>query len=294
MPAWEGKSRGTALGYRIFVVVLTWFGVLPAYALLRVVVVYYFLFSPRSSRLLFHYFHTRLHHSRLRSVALIYQNYYRLGQSIIDKVVIMAGIRNRFSFHFDGEEHLRTIKDMQRGGLLLSAHLGNWEIAGHLLKRLDTRIHVVMFDGEQQQIKQYMEGVTGKRSIEVIIIKEDLSHIYAISEALKSNELVCIHADRFLEGNKTMRHSFLGSEASFPAGPFVLAATFKVPVSFVFAFKETSLHYHLFASEPKLYGELQRQAIMEKLLDEFVLDMEIKARQYPAQWFNYYNFWETT
>jgi len=293
MPAWEGKSRGTPLGYRIFVAVLTWFGVLPAYALLRVVVLYYFLFSPRSSRLLFHYFHSRLQFGRLRSVALIYQNYYRLGQSIIDKVVIMAGLRNRFSFHFDGEEHLRTIKDMQKGGLLLSAHLGNWEIAGHLLKRLDTRIHVVMFDGEQEQIKKYMEGVTGPRSIQVIIIKEDLSHIYAISEALKKNELVCIHADRFIEGNKTMKHLFLGREARFPAGPFILAATFKVPVSFVFAFKETSLHYHLYASEPKWYTDLPRQEMMELLLDEFVKDMEAKARQYPAQWFNYYNFWET-
>ena len=107
---------------------------------------------------------------------------------------------------------------------------------------------MVMYDGEHQQIKKYMETVTGKRNMQVIIIKEDLSHIYAISEALKNNELVCIHADRFVEGNKTIHCHFLGEPARFPAGPFVLAATFKVPVSFVFAFKETDKHYHLYAS----------------------------------------------
>ena len=62
----------------------------------------------------------------------------------------------------------------------------------------------MMFDGEHQQIKEYLDGVTGKANVHVIVIKNDLSHIYEISEALKNNELVCMHADRFIEGNKTI------------------------------------------------------------------------------------------
>ncbi len=292
MPSWQGKSRGTPLGYRIFVNILKNWGVLPAYLLLRVVVLYYFLFSVRSSKLIFHYFHKKLQYTRLQSLGLLYNNYYRLGQSIIDKVVIMSGIGNKFTYNFDGEENLRKITALQKGGLLLSAHLGNWEIAGHLLKRLDTKINVVMYDGEHQQIKRYMEGVTGKRNMQVIVIKEDLSHIYAISEALKNNELVCIHADRFVAGNKTMTTNFLGSAARFPAGPFVLAATFKVPLSFVFAFKETDFHYHLYASEVKTYEGTGKEAMMQQLLQEFAAAMEEKAKLYPEQWFNYYNFWQ--
>jgi len=292
MPSWQGKSRGNPLGYRIFVSILKNWGVMPAYALLRVVVLYYFLFSVRSSKLIFHYFHKKLHYSGWSSLRLLYKNYYRLGQSLIDKVVIMSGISNRFTFNFEGEEHLRQMIDMKKGGLLLSAHLGNWEIAGHLLKRLNTRIHVVMYDGEHQQIKKYMESVTGKRNMQVIIIREDLSHIYAISEALKNNELVCIHADRFVEGNKTMTAPFLGAPARFPAGPFVLATTLKVPLSFVFAFKETATHFHLYASEVKTYQGGSKAQLMETLLADFVQAMEEKARRYPEQWFNYYNFWQ--
>jgi len=291
--SWQGKSRGTPLGYRIFVSILKNWGVLPAYILLRLVVIYYFLFSFRTSKLIFHYFHKKLHYSPARSLRLLYKNYYRLGQTIIDKVVIMSGIDNKFTWNFDGEENLRKITALKKGGLLLSAHLGNWEIAGHLLKRLQTKINVVMFDGEHQQIKKYMEDVTGKRNMQVIVIKEDLSHIYAISEALKNNELVCIHADRFVEGNKTMTADFLGQPARFPAGPFVLAATFKVPVSFVFAFKETDMHYHLYASDMKLYEGLPKETMMQQVLKEFVAEMEEKAKLYPEQWFNYYNFWQT-
>jgi predicted LPLAT superfamily acyltransferase len=292
MPSWQGKSRGTPLGYRIFVSILRHFGVLPAYLLLRLVVLYYFLFSFKSSKLIFHYFHRKLHYSRMQSLGLLYKNYYRLGQTIIDKVVIMSGIDNKFTYNFDGEENLRRITALKKGGLLLSAHLGNWEIAGHLLKRLETTINVVMYDGEHQQIKKYMEGVTGKRNIRVIVIKEDLSHIYAISEALKNNELVCIHADRFVEGNKTMTSNFFDEPAKFPAGPFVLAATFKVPLSFVFAFKETDTHYHLYASEMKEYSGLQKELVMQQVLKEFTVEMEEKAKLYPEQWFNYYNFWQ--
>ncbi|MFT3932041.1 MAG: lipid A biosynthesis acyltransferase [Chitinophagaceae bacterium] len=215
-----------------------------------------------------------------------------MGQSIIDKIVVMSGIKNKFTWNFDGEEHLRAITALQKGGLLISAHLGNWDIAGHLLKRLETKINVVMYDGEHQKIKNYLEGVTGKRNMQVIVIKEDLSHIYAISEALKNNELVCIHADRFVEGNKTITCNFLGEPAKFPAGPFVLAATFKVPLSFVFAFKETDLHYHLYASTIKQYGGMKRDEMMQQVLQDFVAEMEEKAKMYPEQWFNYYNFWQ--
>lgn len=292
MPAWQGKSRGTTLGYRIFVGVLKNFGVGTAYFLLRFVALYFWLFSYKSSKPLFHYFHKKMGYGRMKSLAMMYKNYYRFGQTLIDKVVVMAGIRNKFTYHFDGEENLHKMAALKKGGLLLSAHLGNWEIAGHFLKRLQTRINIVMFDGEHRQIKNYLEQVTGKRNTNIIVIKDDISHIYAINEALKNNEFVCMHADRFVEGNKSIDGNFLGESARFPVGPFLLAATFKVPVSFVFAFKETNSHYHLYASEVKEYTSGPRQVVVQEIFADFLNQMESKTKQYPEQWFNYYNFWQ--
>ena len=181
---------------------------------------------------------------------------------------------------------------MQKGGILLSAHIGNWDVAGHLFTRLKTPINIVLYDGEHEQIKEYLEGVTGKRNVNIIVIKNDLSHIYAISDAFNKNELVCMHADRFLPGNKTLGADFLGQEAKFPMGPFLLAATFKVPVSFVFAAKESKLHYHFFASQIKDYSHFGKNQLMQEMLNDFALEMEKKIKQYPEQWFNYYNFWD--
>lgn len=292
MAAWHGKSKGTTLGYRFFVWILKTFGVLPAYFLLRFVVLYYFVFSFKASRQIYLLYRQKLHYNRFSSIIKVYKNYFLLGQGIIDKVVVMSGIKNNFSFNFDGEDNLRKITALHKGGILLSAHIGNWDVAGHLFTRLETPINIVLYDGEHEQIKEYLEGVTGKRPVNIIVIKNDLSHIYAINEALSKNELVCMHADRFLKGNKTMTADFLGTPASFPVGPFLLASTFKVPVSFVFAVKESKLHYHLFASEIKDYAAFGKKEVVTEMLNDYVAEMEIKVKKYPEQWFNYYNFWQ--
>lgn len=291
MSSWQGKSKGAPAGYRIFVWVLKTAGVSTAYFLLRIVVLYYFFFSPKASGHIYRLYRQKLGYGRLASVRRVYRNYFLLGQGLIDKVVMMAGIKNNFSFDFDGEENLQKIATLQKGGILLSAHIGNWDIAAHLFTRLETPINIVLYDGEHEEIKRYLESVTGKRKMNIIVIKNDLSHIYAISEAFAKNELVCMHADRFLEGNKTMTADFMGTPARFPLGPFLLASKFKVPVSFVFAVKENKRHYHLFAGAAKEYTNPDKQAGMQEMLNDFVKAMEQKLKQYPEQWFNYYHFW---
>jgi predicted LPLAT superfamily acyltransferase len=292
MPQWQGKSKGSPLGYRIFIAILKKWGVAPAYFLLYFVSFYYFLFSPRSSRIIYQFLHKKLGLGKIPSLFKLYSNYYRFGQTIIDRIVLISGIPNRFTFDFDGEENLHAMAEMKKGGLLLSAHVGNWEIAGHLLKRLKTRINIVMFDGEHRQLKEYLTGVTGARNANIIVIRDDLSHIYQIKEAFENNELVCMHADRFLEGVKTLETPFLGAPAKFPAGPFILAQKFKVPVSFVFAMKESNLHYHFYSSAPGDFGGSTDKESTQWMLGNFVREMEEKIKKYPEQWFNYYEFWK--
>src|SRR5688572_26424235 len=109
MPKWQGKSKGTPLGYRIFVFIIKALGVNVAYLVLRFVAFYYFLFSWSSTGHIYSYFRKRHNYGFLKSVAKIYRNYYVFGQTLLDKVIVMAGIDNKFTYHFDGEENLRDI-----------------------------------------------------------------------------------------------------------------------------------------------------------------------------------------
>lgn len=291
MSKWQGKSQTNVVGYKIFAFFIRYLGVRAAYALLVFVAFYYFVFSWKSSRPILSFYRQRLGFSWARAYWYLYKNYFCFGQTLIDKFVIMSGQLKAFTFEFDGSHHLRQIIKEGKGGILLSAHAGNWEAAGQLFSHLNTPLNIVMYDGEEASIKQYLESATS-RHFRVIFVKNDLSHIFKINEALLANEIVCMHADRFLPGNKTITAEFFGAPASFPEGPFIMALKFRVPVAYVHAFKETATHYHFYSTPPKHFNS--REHRVQDLAADYVENLETRVRRYPEQWFNYYDFWQTS
>lgn len=289
--AWKGKSRGSKSGIRIFVWLLRKGGLKPAYALLHFVTLYYRFFVPAATKPLHYLYKKRLGFSASQTQKLLKKNILIFGQTLIDKIAVLSGNASQLSFTHEGLSNIEQLVKDGKGGILLSAHLGNWEVAGHLLKRLESKINIVMYDGEEEQMKQYMNQFDSKRSYNVILIKKDLSHIYEISAALARNELICLHGDRFRPGNRTIPHDFLGEKANFPAGPFILASKLKAPTCFVFAFKDTNFHYH-FSAEPSKTYEGRGQEGINRMLDDYVELLEKKLKQHPEQWFNYYDFWQ--
>ncbi len=295
MTSWKGKTRGGLAGYKIFIATLKYGGLSFAYLLLRFVALYFFCFAPASFRNIFCFYRHRLGYGFFRSLAAIYRNYYAFGQVILDKTASMGGFNARFSFDFDGEQYLRQMVADGKGGLLISAHIGNFEMAGHMLERLNTTVNIIMLDAEHRKIKEYLSKFTQK-SFRIIPLGDDNAHIYAISEALKNREIVCLHGDRFMPGSKTISAELLGKQARFPAGPFYLAMKYDVPVSYVFAMKERKTHYHFFATPPALYqqqpSQHKRDTVLKQMIGDYTTAMEDKIKRYPFQWFNYYDFWK--
>jgi predicted LPLAT superfamily acyltransferase len=259
--------------------------------MLRFVALYFLFFTKK--RYIYFYFNTIHNYPFWKSILAIYRNYYVFGQTLLDKIALLAGFGAKFTFDFDGEEYLA---EMKSGGIIVSAHAGNWEIAGQLLKRLDTRINLLMFDAEEQRIKKYLDSVQVLKNIHIIVIREDLSHLYEIKNALARNELIAMHGDRFVENSKTIACEFMGREAPFPYGPFFLAMKFNVPVSFTYAMKENHNHYHFYATPLYHLQEVKtkqdRENKIQSLCKEYVEITEKMVRQYPLQWFNYYDFWK--
>jgi len=288
MSQWDGKSKGTVLGYKIFVFLIQKAGVKSAYVLLYFVASYYFLFLKKSNKAISYYFKERLKYSTLKSKKMVFKSYYTFGQTIIDKIAISAGMRNKFTYEFDGIDILKNLLAEKKGGVLISAHIGNFEIAEHFLGDIDVnfQINLVTTDLEHSAIKNYLESVTQKPTVKFIIIREDLSHIFEINAALANNELICFTGDRYFEGTKSLSEKILGKEAHFPAGPFLIASRLKVPVVFVYVMKEPNLHYHLYAREAVVKHRDEKG-----LLKSYVESVESMLQKYPLQWFNYFDFW---
>lgn len=297
MAKWEGKSRGTVLGHKIFVFILNHLGLKPAYIVLRFVALYYFLFAFKSNKNAFYFFHNVLKYKRSTAYLKIYKNYFIFGQTILDKVALMAGVKTKFTINHDGGSNLDKIAAMGKGGILISAHIGNWEIAGQLLNRLNTTFNILMYENERENIKKYMDNVQKKKNVHIIAIKDgEMGHLIELHNAFSKNELVVMHGDRFRDGVQTLEASFLGKTAKFPAGPFIMAAKFGVPLSVVFAVKETSTHYHFFASDPievkRARTPEQTEKAVQELLQKYLAEVERMVLRYPEQWFNFYAFWK--
>lgn len=286
--SWNGKSKTSVGWYKIAFFFLRLFGLKAAYVLVRCISFYYTCFHRTTYKHIYHYFRTKFNYSPLKSFFKTWQNHYIFGITLIDKSVLFAGLKNNLTFEFEGEENLIKIKEDKIGGILVSAHIGNWDIAGNFLNsRIQSDIHVIMYDQEHQKIKKYFETIYKKKQMNIIPIKEDMSHIFGISNALNNHELICIHGDRFIEGAKTVTRNFLGEEARFPVGPFAIASKFEVPVVFVYAVKENNRHYHLYCTAPKIYKNKQ-----DEMVSDYVVSLEKMTKKYPEQWFNYFDFWK--
>lgn len=294
MSSWKGQTRGGVLGYKIFVWTLRNLGISFAYFLLYFVVSWFIFTSGQAFTSIYRFFNTTLKYNRWKSLISIFRNYYIFGQILLDKIAMLAGFQAKFTFDFEGEEHLRQMND---GGLLISAHIGNWEIAGQLLNRLEKRINIILFDAEHQRIKGYLSEIMTSRNVHFIVIRDDFSHLLEIKEALANKEIIAMHGDRFIEGNKTVTIDFLGKPAQFPVGPVNMAAKFKVPVSYVFALKETNTHYHFYATPLMNINYSRNLALRESFFTEavmaYVKKLEEMVAKYPLQWFNYYDFWRS-
>lgn len=293
MAEWQGKSRGTLLGHKIFVFILKYLGLSPAYFLLIFVASYYFLFSRKSNRFIFKYFKEIHHYSSCKARKAVYRNYYVFGQILIDKVAIRSGLESKYTFDLANEVHLA---DMEKGGFIISAHIGNWEMSSKKSDRIKKTMNLVMLDAEHERIKHLLESSMKDRNFKIIPLKDDLSHLISIRKALDYLELIAIHGDRFMEGAKTITANFMGKPAKFPEGPFYLALRMNAPVSFAFAMKEGQKHYHFHATAPKMYeipkGKRISTEDIEPVLKDYIAAVETMLKKYPEQWFNYYNFWD--
>jgi predicted LPLAT superfamily acyltransferase len=295
MPKWSGKTRGGVAGYKSFVFIIKNFGISTAYFFLRFVVLYFLLFAPQAVKYSYIYLRKRQGFSPIKSFRYIGRMFYKLGQVLIDKVAFIAGLSQKFTFDFDGEDHLRNMANTT-GGVLIGMHAGSWEIAGHLLERLNTKIHIVMFADEHQRIQSFLSEIYEDQNVNFIIINQDYSHLFEISKALENKEMIAIHGDRFLPGTRTISADFLNKEARFPFGSFLIPLKYNVPLCFVTAMKETSSHYHFFATEPKMYempGNLNaREEVVGSMLQDYTMFMKKILQKYPDQWFNFYDFWD--
>src|SRR6478752_9768563 len=93
---WEGKTKGSLNGHKIFVLLLNTFGLNVCYFFLRFVSLYYFLFSP-SKKTTLRYFREIHGYKGFKAQLASYRCYFCFGQTLLDKVALFSGVKTYFN-----------------------------------------------------------------------------------------------------------------------------------------------------------------------------------------------------
>lgn len=289
---WVGRQRGTVLGHWIFHQLLKIAGRDLAGAGLIPVTAYYWLFSPAGRKASRIFLQTAAAYWQWKKTPAVYTHLLSFAQVLLDRACMFSKTGGNFRFTYAGEHFIREAAARGQGVILLSAHAGNWEAAGSLLReRVSSRFSVAMVGAEANRLNAYLQQ---KQNPGLNIINLDAADgSLQILAALRQGQVVAMHGDRFLPGARTQRVKFMGAAAAFPEGPFQLAALAGCPVITCFALRTGPRRYAFQAFPPETLSPQpdRRGREVGEALQQYAARLEAVVRKAPLQWFNFYDFW---
>lgn len=287
---WAGTTYGSSQLHNWLIRLLKYVDVRVVYAISSLMVVPVCLVLNPSRRTTYHFMRRRMGYSRLRSAWLTYTNHCLFGQVVIDRFAMYAG--KHFDIELEGYDHYVALAKRDESFIQLSAHVGNYEIAGYTLTVTNKPLNALVFWGEKASVMENRTKMFSNTKIKMIPVRNDMSHLFEIDHAIQQGEPLSMPADRIWGSQKYVTVSFLGADAQFPLGPFSVATLRGCDVVAVNVMKVASKRYKIHITPLPYDRDLPRKAQAEQLAKAYVKELERILRLYPTQWYNYYDFWK--
>lgn len=293
---WSGRSRGGVVGHWIFYQITRRLGPAPAYWIMYPVAFYFFLTAPAARRASAEFLERVLGpRPGLAGWIRMYRHFLSFAQTIVERMILSVRGPKLFKVQHSGTNHVLQAHREKRGSILLSSHVGNWDLAGGLLTGLgEIPLTIVAFQADDQQLAKYFDNRAGTARVPVISLGKRPFASFEMLRILRDGGMVGIQADRALDEH-VVRVPFFGAPASFPIGPFVLAAVSGVPVLRIFALRLGKAEYRIIVDPPQLLTfepTLTKEVQISKWVSAYASRLEELIRDHPYQWFNFYDFWQ--
>ena len=246
------------------------------------------LFRP-GFKYIYRYFRERWGLSLVKAFFKTYQNHCMFGQVVIDRFAMYAG--KRFKCDIDGYEFFQQLAEEPDAFIQLSSHIGNYEMAGYTLVSTKKPFNALVYWGEKQSVMENRANMFSDKNIRMISIKEDMSHLFLIDNALQKGEIVSMPADRIFGSKKSVNESLLGAKVKLPLGPFSVATMRGLNVLAVNVMKSSTMGYTIYVKPLSYDKQAPRNKQIEQLAHSYVTELERIIKMYPTQWYNYFDFW---
>ena len=187
--------------------------------------------------------------------------------------------------HVAGVEGAAHLPGAGAGFISLTAHVGNWELAGRLLAgRAARTTHVVVAGEEARDLERWVR----RNGDHVRFVPRSRATMSVeLVAALRRAEVVAVQGDRALGNRRDVLVPFFGSPAPFPLGPFVLARAVGVPMVPAFCVLGAD-HRYTVKVLPPLWVSRGGE---EHAARTWVALLEAVVRERPTQWFNFFDVW---
>ncbi|MDD1608226.1 MAG: hypothetical protein LUQ18_06985 [Methylococcaceae bacterium] len=292
------EERGTLWGMRFLLSIYSLLGRRCLQFFLYPVVSYYWLSNQTARRASQDYLQ-RLSTFGLAHSYNSYQHFISFANAIIDKLAAWSGGLALTDVVYYGREQLFNELNKGQGVVLLGSHLGNMEVC-RVIATVDAPIpiNILVHTKHAEKFNQLLKQYNPNSSLNLIQVTEiTAATSILLSDKIANGELVIIAADRTPVSNQQRVSSvdFLGANALFPQGPFILAALLNCPVYTVFCLKDQDKHIIHFEhfSDRLNFPRNNRQSAMQQSIQDYASRLQHYCLIAPLQWFNFFDFWAT-
>jgi KDO2-lipid IV(A) lauroyltransferase len=179
-----------------------------------------------------------------------------------------------------------------KGVLLLTAHLGNWELGGLMLAEVRQPIHVVLVPDIYPAVERARRRLHERAGVIEIPIDRSFGPTLAVMRALERNGIVAMQGDRDFN-NTGIAVPFFGREAFFPRGPLRVAMATQAAVLPAFIVRVKDGRYRAIVEEPlAIERGADRETALSENIRRYVAILERYVLASPEQWYCFYPFWD--
>ena len=289
------RQRGNRLGFWFFHSAARLTGLRGAYGLLYFVSLYYLLVDRALVGESLPYIRRRFpDHGRVRQLFDLYLLFVSQGKCLLDRFAVASGYEG-IEIEIRGYEELcKVVNGSDRGFILLTAHIGSWQVAMSSLQRFEREVRVMMRPEDNEAVKNALNLDSDREQVKVILTSEALGGVIEAMKAIDEGALVTIMGDRPYNF-PSMEVNFLGGTVSFPYGAFTLAAAARCPVVVFLSAKVGTEKYVVDVSNiipppsgPRVRKGEELGAAVQRYADILASYVE----KYPYQWFVFRDIWK--
>jgi lauroyl/myristoyl acyltransferase len=222
-----------------------------------------------------------------------YRVFWNYAWTIADNVRFKE-LRTIPDWEFTGWSHFQAMQ-AANGAILLTAHMGSYDLGAHLFSETSTRRIVMVRAPEEDVETREFEEHHGAEGLRIEFNTRATELAFDLLDTVREGAIVAIQGDRVMGSISTLPATFFGRAASVPAGPFALAMAARVAIYPVFVVRIGRRCYRLVTSRPiEITRSRNRDDDFARAVAQWMTELETVVRGCWYQWFTFEPYWPET